>query len=180
MKNLRATLVLISMFCISIGYGQLEKGNLLVGGNVGFNIQFYDGSNAVNLGLRPTLLSLITDNLAVGGSLGLNYYKSGSTSYTSVGILPAGRYYFPSDSDRMAFFADAYIGVQMSNSKFSGRSESESALAFGFGPGLAFFLSEDVSIDAGLNFNRLGGDLDRSNLNFVIGFQVFLLRGEKN
>jgi opacity protein-like surface antigen len=73
----------------------------------------------------------------------------------------------------MAFYVDAKAGLQINRVSFDGDADSESALTFSFGPGVAYFISDDVSIDTGLNFNRIGGDFDQSSINLNIGLQVF-------
>ena len=76
----------------------------------------------------------------------------------------------------MSFFFDAQVGLQLISADFGSGSDSESAVALRIGPGVAHFISEDVSIDAGLSFNYLGGNFDQSNLGLNIGLQVFLIR----
>ena len=177
MKFLKLFIAFVLLLNMNTSYAQLEKGNLLVGGNAGLNLQFNQGDNTFSLFLNPHVLTFVSDNLAVGGSLGLNYFTAGSFSSFGLSILPSGRYYFPGEKDNLAFFVNGQVGLQLLNSNLG--SGTDSALAFGFGPGVSFFLSEDVAIDTGLSFNRFGGAIDTSSLNLTFGFQFFLNRKRK-
>ena len=166
---------------MNTSYAQLKKGNLLIGGNVGLNLQFDQRDNAFSLFLNPQVLSFVSDNVAVGGALGLNYFTAGDFSSFGLSVLPSGRIYFPGEKDNLAFFVDGQVGVQLLNSSFGAGfgSDTDTALAFAFGPGVSFFLSDDVAIDTGLSFNRIGGVVDISTLNVNVGFQLFLNRKRK-
>ena len=162
------------MMGLNTTYAQIEKGNFLIGGGVGFEMDLVeDGDNPFTIFLTPNVLNLINDNLAVGGALGVVHTKAGDFSNTSLGILPSARYYLSGLESNMAFYVDAKAGLQINRVSFDGDADSESALTFSFGPGVAYFISDDVSIDTGLNFNRIGGDFDQSSINLNIGLQVF-------
>ena len=176
MKNLKLFIVFLIVLGFNTSYAQLQKGNLLIGGGASFNLQFNDGTdNSFSFALSPNVLGLVTDNIAVGGSIGLSYSKFASVSNTSISFQPKGRIYFPSN-EHMAFYFDAGIGLQFLNLDINGGTDSETALVYSFGPGIAYFISEDVSIDTGLAFNRLGGFYDQSFINLRVGIQVFLNR----
>ncbi|MEM9921213.1 MAG: hypothetical protein AAF990_24140 [Bacteroidota bacterium] len=185
MKNFKILITFILLLVLNTSYAQLEKGNLLIGGSVALDMQLVeDGDNLLVVFVNPSILTLITNNFAVGGVVGLTYRKRGEASATSLSVLPSGRLYFPGLIDNVAFFVDAQIGLQLESFGFDGFSNTESAFAFGFGPGMAFFISDNISIDTGLSFYQAGDDVDQSStflssIHFNIGLQVFLTRKKK-
>ena len=178
MKNLKLLVLLVFILGFNSVNAQLQKGNLLIGGQAGFNVQFNEGDDSFSLSMNPNILALVSDNFALGGSLGFTYSSFIGFSNTAVGFLPQGRLYLP-QNDKMAIFLDAQIGLQFLNINFNGDSESETVFTYAFGPGIAYFISDDVSIDTGLSYNYSGGDFDRSSLNLTVGIQVFLTRKDK-
>jgi opacity protein-like surface antigen len=179
MKNLQRALFFFLLLVSIQATAQLEKGNLLIGGTAGFNIQFEDGDNVFNLELTPNVAKLISDNLALGGGLGVAYQKIGDFSSTALTILPWGRFYIPTGGESPVFFLDAKAGLALASFKFDDEDESESAFAYSVGPGMAFFITDNVSIDAILAYTRIGGDFDSSALGLNIGLQVFLGGGKE-
>ncbi len=177
MKKIQLLLISFLLLTCHLSMAQLAKGNIQIGGTVGFDIQFVEnGDNLFSLMLNPSVASFINDNVAVGGTLGLSYLKSGDFSTSVLNVLPLARYYLPGPTESTAFFAEAKAGLAIVSVDLGAADESESALQFAIGPGIAYFISDDVSIDALLAFNRIGGDIDQSNLLFNVGLQVFLIK----
>lgn len=177
MKNLRVFLIGIILFFSSQSFAQLQRGNLLFGGNANLELQLIDeGDNLFFFNLNSNIQSFVTDQLAVGGGIGLSYTKQGESSNTVLSIAPSARYYFPS-TEKMAFFADAAIGVQVFRFNSGFGDGSNSAFVFSFGPGIAFFISEDISLDVGLNLVRIGGDFDQTSIVLGFGVQTYIVKG---
>ena len=174
MKFLKWFVLFLMLLGLNNSYAQLEKGNLLIGGGVGLSLQFEDGDNVFGLSLNPSALSLVSNNIAVGGALGLSYINGDQFSSTSISFLPAGRFYFSGENENLAFYVDAQAGVQIVRASFNGNSDTETVMTYRFGPGVSYFISDEVSIDTGLLFNHVGGEFDRSSLNLTMGLQVFL------
>ena len=178
MKNLQLTSVsILLLITFQIASAQLNKGNILLGGTAGFDMELMDGSdNLYTLMLNPNVATLVTDNVAIGANLGLVSIKSGDYSTTVLNFLPLARYYHSSESGKTAFFLEAKAGLALISydSWFGDDASTETAFQFAAGPGLAFFITENVSLDALLLYNRVTGDLDQSNLGFNLGFQIFL------
>jgi Outer membrane protein beta-barrel domain len=179
MKNLQLALFFFLLLVSSQATAQLEKGNFLIGGTAGFSIQFERGDNPFNVQLSPNVASLISDNLALGGALAVFYQKQEDFSYSSFSILPWGRFYIPTGDASPVFFIDAKAGLALINSETSFGDESENAFQYIIGPGMAFFIADNISIDAILAYNRIGGDFDSSVLGLNIGLQVFLGGGKE-
>jgi len=181
MKNVLLFFTFILCVGLNDSYAQLQKGNLLIGGDVGFNIEFVDdGDNPFTILANPSILGLVTDHIAIGGVLGFGYSRTSSNfSSTAFSILPAVRFYIPGNNENLAFFFDVQAGVTISSFDFGVLSDSDTAFTFGGGPGISFFISDDVSIDTGLAYNRIGGGIEQSILIFNVGLQVFINRGNK-
>lgn len=178
MKKIQIVLTSLIIMTSHLAMAQLQKGNTLIGGTAGFDIQFSENDdNLFTLTLNPNLAGFITDNVAVGGNLGLTYQKSGEFSTTVLNLLPFARYYFSGSNDKQAIFLEGKVGLALFSVDFGGDSQSESALQYAFGSGIAFFLSDKVSIDAILAYNRIGGDFDQSGIGVNIGVQAYLFGG---
>jgi hypothetical protein len=178
MKHLKLLLVILLAMYSQQGMAQLEKGNLLIGGTAGFDVEFEENNdNFLTIAINPMVARMVTDNVAFGGSLGLVYLKVGDFSTSSFNVMPLVRYYVPGAGNAVLFI-EAKAGLARMGSSFSGESSSESAFQFSFGPGIAFFIADNVSIDALLAYNRIGGDFDQSSFGLNIGFQVFLASKE--
>ncbi|MBB2150704.1 outer membrane beta-barrel protein [Pedobacter gandavensis] len=149
---------------------QLEKGRLMVGGNVGYSRNSNEGpSNAAistntfksnAFAISPTAGYFINDNLAIGTNISYTNRKSNSTSYfrkeSLYGVNPFIRYYLNISSD-FKFFAEFMMGASLGKSDEvsngfiykNKRKEYSAALA----PGLAFLPAKKWSVD--LRFNLI-------------------------
>ncbi len=140
MKKSQLILTCLLLMISQLGIAQLEKGNLIIGGTAGFNIDIVeDDDNLFTLMLNPTIATFIDDNIAVGGNLAFTYQKNGDASASVLGLLPLVRYYFPGTSESSAFFIEAKAGLARVGFKSDNFDDSETAFQFGIGPGVAFF-----------------------------------------
>ena len=172
MKKLLFGILFLSITHLS--FSQTSSGNKMVGLDGNLSLVFVDNSDDLfNLNLNPNYGVFIQDNLAVGGALGINYQSLSGTSSTAFSLLPFARYYF-AEPDTYQFFVEAALGLYLQGQKNSFGSDNETALRYQFGPGMAFFLSDHVSFDLQLLFDRIGGNFDNSQLGVFFGFQVFL------
>lgn len=157
---------------------QIQKGNVLVGGDLAdFNLGL-NSPNVFNINITPKAAWFIEDNLALGGAvnLGLQTAKGQGTITTySVGAL--GRYYTGSDVAILKhgrFFGEATVGVGGINQ--SGGS-STNGLNLSFGPGFAYFITPSIGLETLLKYNGLAGfgnQTYQNNLDLNFGFQIYL------
>ncbi|MCX2451974.1 outer membrane beta-barrel protein [Pedobacter sp. PLR] len=146
---------------------QLEKGRLMIGGNVGYfrsnqESQFYN-HKLKSLSISPTAGYFIKDNLAIGTSLRYYSNKINASNYiqkqSSYALIPFIRYYLNISSE-FSFFAEFALAAGIGNSeefalhepyyrKESKYKEYGAALA----PGLAFLPAKRWSVN--LRFNLL-------------------------
>lgn len=177
MKRLIALVGLLS--CVAFanpGFAQLEKGNLLVGGNL-MNMDMALGSSSrFSLDLVPKLGYFIKDNVVIGGLLGVDYSTAknqGNTFRYEVGTF--GRYYLSPDqveplTNHGRFFAEANLGL-------GGDNNASFGLSYGVGPGYSYFITKNVGLEALLKLQGIAGTGASVGLGFGLGFQIYLPSG---
>jgi len=182
----KLTLAAAAVFCSSIAVAQTQQGNIMVGGDISnFNLNFLGGGGgtAFQMDLTPKVAYFIKDGLALGGygRLSLVTAKDAGTA-TTYGIGALGRYFVEDKnvrklefSKRSRFFVEANAGFGgSSNSK---TSASTTGLDLGVGPGVAYFITPNVSLEALLKYELtvgFGSATTSNRLNLGIGFQVYL------
>lgn len=168
------------MFFLTISlysFAQVQKGDRLIGGTAALRLDFNDaGSDLFSLSLNPNYAKFVSDNFAVGGAVGLTFIKLGDINSTNINLLPMVRYYFNNSNESNIFFLEAKAGLAF----IDVGSASESAFQFSVGPGIAFFIADNVSIDAILAYSRIGGAFDQAGVALNFGFQVYLNSSNNN
>jgi hypothetical protein len=171
---------LITFVCLSIiAQAQPVKGNVLIGGDFNMDFAWAGEDNSVfSFNINAISAVLLNDNFAVGGGLGYGLSVLNDLGFTtsSVTVYPVIRYYFNSDVP-IKFFFDLRPGVAIVSVNSDFGDDGEAAFIFRGGPGLAAFLSDDVSVDFSLNYYRepSGGFQDSFNrIGLNVGLQVFI------
>lgn len=182
MKKL--VLIAAALFTISVVNAQTQKGYYLIGGNIG-NIggTFQKGSSAFQLGITPKVAWFVRDNVAIGGQveLGLNTAKDAGTVF-SYNVGPIGRYYFGDATDNVKstrVFAEANVGIGGENN--SKAKTSTNGFVAGIGPGLAYFINENIALEALAKLNLktgFGSSAAAFSPNIGVGFQIYLPSGK--
>ncbi|MGB6153761.1 MAG: hypothetical protein WBG48_17395 [Pricia sp.] len=178
-----------------------ERGDVMLGSDLGsglvntasdglfgINVGLNDGAG-FNLGLSPKLGYFLNENFMVGAAINLGFSKSpqdeaGEAVETfGYGLQGLTRFYItPGDvganglPPRSRFFVENNLGVAGLSIN---NGPSTIGFAFGFGPGLAYFVSENVAFEATMKYNGLLGkstDDYQNSLGLNIGVQVFLDR----
>lgn len=182
----KLTLAAAAVFCSSIAVAQTQQGNMMVGGDISnFNLEFLGGGSgtAFDMSITPKVAYFIKDGLALGGyvNFGLSTAKDQGTS-TTYGIGALGRYFVEDKkvrkmefSKRSRFFVEANAGFGGRN--YSGAGGSTNGLDLGVGPGIAYFITPNVSLEALLKYNLtvgFGSATTSNRLNLGVGFQVYL------
>ena len=172
-------LLLGFLFSASFAFAQIQKGNVLVGGDLaGFNLGL-NHSGYFNMNITPKAAWFVKDNVAIGGYVNLNLATAkdqGTT--TTYGIGGLGRYYVNDPKINVLkharFFAEVNAGIEGNN--YSGGS-STNGLGIGFGPGLAYFITPNIGLEGLLKYDGIigfGSQATSSSLDFNIGFQIYL------
>lgn len=172
-----------SIFSIALLIGtasaQIQKGNVMVGGNL-TNINLgLDAPKIFSVDITPKAAWFVEDNLAVGGyvNFGLETAKNSSTT-TSYGVGALGRYYAGKDVEVLQhgrFFAEATVGIGGVNVSNGGGNTN--GLNLSVGPGFAYFITPNIGLETLLKYNGLvgfGNATTQNNLNLSFGFQIYL------
>jgi len=177
---------LFLLIVIGLSYSanaQTSKGWFLIGGDVSnIRLDFQEGNTNFDFRLTPKVAWFIEDNFAVGAEVLIGVTTSDGYSNFDYGIGPVGRYYFPSKSTatpaKSRWFLDANVGIFGSNTKVSGEpSTNTNGLGLGFGPGFAYFLNQNIALEALAKYNLtvgFGNSTTTNSVNLGIGFQIYL------
>ncbi len=169
--------LIIVLFTTVFTFGQTDEGNKLVGGTVSFGTQFVQNNdNLLFLNFNPNYGRFVTDHIAAGAGINLFFQKiSSNSNETSLSFLPFGRYYV-GNSDVLQFYVEVKGGFIYQRTSNSGGATNNNGFQINAGPGVAFFLNENVSLDFLVNYRYLRFDefiVDR-RLIFNVGFQIYL------
>lgn len=179
---MRKSIVLLTVlvFAASTSNAQLEKGNMLIGGNIAnFNLGLKKGS-AYNIALVPKAAWFINDNIAVGAyvNFGVAGAKDAPTTLT-YGVGPLARYYVSNSSVNLLrhgrWFVEGNAGIGGENISDGGNSTN--GLDLGVGPGYAYFITPNIGIEGLLKYYGqvgFGNTTSTSNLGLSVGFQIYL------
>lgn len=185
-KLQKLTLALTALLFSTAAVAQTQKGNLMVGGNISnFNLNFLGGGGgtAFTMDLTPKIAYFIRDNVALGGygRLRLETAKDAGTNTTyGVGVL--GRYFVEDKNVRQLEFSKRSRFFLEANAGFGGNNYSESGannngIDLGIGPGVAFFITPNVALEALLKYELtvgFGSATTSNRLNLGVGFQIYL------
>ncbi|MGZ3872686.1 MAG: hypothetical protein ACXVJD_07195 [Mucilaginibacter sp.] len=158
---------------------QIQKGNVLVGGNFANLSLGLDDSKVFSLDLTPKAAWFIEDNIALGAyaNLGIQTAKNSSTT-TNYGVGALGRYYTGEDVEILKhgrFFGEATLGLGGVNVSDNGGHTN--GVDLGVGPGFAYFITPNIGLETLLKYNGVAGFGNaayQSTLNLSFGLQVYL------
>ncbi|MEP6682177.1 MAG: hypothetical protein ABJA35_02915 [Parafilimonas sp.] len=182
MKKIIASLIFASSLLISQkSDAQLEKGNVLVGGDIAdFNLGLNKNSD-FRMTINPTAAWFIQNNVAVGAYLNLGVDAVKGATATSYGVGALGRYYLGTDKvntetflKHTRAFIEANVGVEGNNVS---HGASTNGLGIGFGPGLAYFITPNIGLETLLKYQGIVGFGNaplNSRLDLNVGFQIYL------
>ncbi|PJJ84032.1 hypothetical protein [Mucilaginibacter auburnensis] len=158
---------------------QIQRGNVLMGGNIANLSLGLDNSKQFSFDLTPTAAWFIEDNLALGGYIdfGVTTAKN-SPTITRYGVGALGRYYAGNDVEILRhgrFFGEVNAGFGGINT--SNGTGNTNGLALGFGPGFAYFITPNVGLETLLKYKGVAGFGNaayQSTLTLSLGLQVYL------
>lgn len=169
---------MMSAAAVTVANAQVEKGNVLVGGDIA-NMQLgLNGGGNFSMLVTPKAAWFIQDKVAVGGYalFGLETAKGAGVSF-NYGAGALGRYYTGRSLEnvpRTRFFVETSVGIEGYNPAVG---DNTNGLALGVGPGLAYFITPNVGIEGLLKYTGIigfGSSEATSLLNLNVGFQVYL------
>lgn len=163
---------IVVFFCsIGISTAQLQKGSTLVGGGIGNLSLGLGDKNVFNITLTPRVGYFIQDNVAIGGKVGLTYTAQPGDDAYSYNVNAFGRYYFgPEEFDTLLkqgrWFLEAGAGL-------GGKRGADIGFDINFGPGYAYFITDNISVEGLLLYNGTFGDGSSNGLSLNVGFQIY-------
>jgi hypothetical protein len=169
MKRISLSL-LVFLFLGFAATAQTEKGNWLVGGNLGLNT----AKNDTKFSFSPSAGYFFLHNFAAGAKVNLSFTKVVDTKTTDIGIGPFARYYFGTMNIRP--FADVELSFDSRKTTIAASSKTKNSNSFFIGGGLAAFINRNVAIEglAGYKRTSFAKDPSTGGFNLSIGFQVYL------
>lgn len=179
MKKIIVILIVFFALFSNKSSAQLQKGNLLVGGDLANLNLILGGSSSFSATIDPKIAFFIKDNTAIGVyiNFGLQTAKHAGTSY-NYGVGALGRYYINDPKTNVLkqgrLFFEGNIGIQ--GVKISGGSNTN-GLGLGIGPGYAYFITPNIGLETLLKYNGIvgfGSQPYSSTLSLNIGFQIYL------
>jgi len=179
MKKLIGILVIACTFFANKTIAQIQRGNVLVGGDIAkFNLDL-GGGGAFQTTIDPKLAFFLKDNLALGAYIdfGLATAKGAGTT-TNYGVGALGRYYINDPKTNVLkhgrLFFEGNVGIE-GISVSSGANTT--GLGIGIGPGYAYFITPNIGLETLLKYNGIvgfGSQAYTSSLNLGVGFQIYL------
>lgn len=154
------TFFLVLIICTTAN-AQIQDGAIMAGGNLGFT----SASNFNTFYLNPKIGYFFAKNVAAG--LDFSYYNPGSL----VSVGPFLRGYLT--------FSDFSVFGHTRMVYSSGKDRVGNAFGFGIGPGLGYFISDNVAIEAVAEyFIPQLSETSANRFTTNIGFQVYFNRSE--
>lgn len=187
---------------------QTEKGRFTIGAQIAnLTYQNQNGGRTISASINPSIGYFVADGLVVGSGIPVSIANGKSTNDNSynqfksnsfaIGLAPFVRYYFGRNKFK------PYLGVAYSYSKLTTNSSHNDQTgpysyegkgkATSFIPtiGLAYFVSPNLGLTIGLNYNwnhqdqtlnyststgpsTVTGDSDTKSVSLGIGFQLFI------
>ncbi|MCW3080744.1 hypothetical protein [Segetibacter sp.] len=167
---------------IFVAKAQIQRGNVLVGGDIAnFDVGLNRGS-VFNVNISPKAAWFIRDNTAVGAYLNLGYQTAkGQGSDFLYGIGALVRQYSGGNAvpavRHTRLFVEANVGIDGINHSASSTNTTTNGLGLGIGPGLAYFITPNIGLEGLVMYRGILGFGTRatsSNLNLNVGFQIYL------
>ncbi len=175
------------LFLAGRANAQLQKGNLMIGASLAdIQLNLQSGNTKFGFELSPKLGYFVDDNIAVGGMIKIGLESSKGYLDFEYGIGAFGRYYVSDPRTILLkharFFAEASIGVNGYNTRSESVSgvtisTSTNGLGLGVGPGVAYFLTPNIGLEAMLKYDLavgFGNSTTNNKFSVNVGFQIYL------
>lgn len=182
---------LIVTFVVSclanVSYGQVQKGNLLMGGDGQFSAGKSKDETFVNGALSPNIGYFISDHFGLGIGIPYAFGKYTGMINHSIGISPFARFYFLT-KEKSSFYIplNIHFSTLVYNSQYTTTNTIYSYSAASLGIGYVYFISSSVGLEPSLvyHFQRTSNNIMANSLstfngvNFRVGFQFYLNRNK--
>jgi hypothetical protein len=181
------------LLCASMGLlgmsrssAQIQQGNLLVGATLGdLKLGLQSGNTSFSIAVSPKIGYFIKDNIVVGAMVNLGFSTDHYSNVFDYGVGAFGRYYFGQKENMVImqharFFVEGNVGITGQNSDQKGSSAgsvSTNGLGLGIGPGVAYFITPNIGLEALLKYDLgvgFGNATTSNNFGINVGFQIYL------
>ncbi|OEK00157.1 hypothetical protein BFP97_00880 [Roseivirga sp. 4D4] len=184
---MKKTVLLLAMTLVSsFAFGQIQKGDVQLGGSLNYSNFEAGGQETTNFRLVPRAALFLSDNTSLGVSLGYEDQSSGGIETNQFFFGVYARFH-KSVSDKFYLFLQPDVSFGSGTTNPLGNQEFDlNSFNFGLMPGMMYFLSEKIALDmtfAGIFYNNTdtatGGEITRyglnMNLNAVsVGASIYL------
>jgi hypothetical protein len=173
---MKIQVTIIFLFVSLFTFSQTEKGNWLVGGNVGFQT----GENTNQFIFNPNVGAFVSNNLAFGGNLNFNSSKFGDVKSTAFGIGPFIRYYIGKAKTKPFLVSELnFLTNSVEDDNFK---VNNSGVGWLLGLGFAAFINDNVAIEgvSGYNYAKYKDADGSGGFALRFGFQVYLNKNGVN
>ena len=184
MKKISALIIAgMAIFGAHKASAQIQKGNMMVGASLAdMNIKLQKGNTDLSLTLNPKIGYFIQDNIAIGAEVKIGFAHNSAANSINYGVGAFGRYYVSSKQFELLkharFFGEVNAGLVGDNIKPKDMpSVSTNGLGIGFGPGVAYFITPNIGLEALLKYNLgvgFGSSTTTNNFSIGFGFQIYL------
>jgi outer membrane protein W len=167
--------LLLSMTVIMV-FGQTNKGDWMIGGNIRVNTAKSNNEFTI----QPIAGYFFAKSFAAGTEFKLSYSKFGAEKSRSIGIGPFARYYFNLNNSSFKPLVHSTVTFESVNTNENGTESTNTVTSIYILGGAAYFINENVAIEALAGYNRSKYENQDSEGGFVFrfGFQVHLLGKE--
>ncbi|HEX8547444.1 MAG TPA: transporter [Cytophagaceae bacterium] len=170
--------IALSSFIFTTSYAQVEKGKFILGGliNPNFTKNNYGGmdDNTWRINTQVRAGYFLTERFNLGIDLGNDFvsYKRDNGGSKSISIMagPFMRYYFV--NEKLGLFGEAGTGLGISSTKnnYDGMSDDKwtsNAAYVKFGPGLNYFIKENIALEVLMTYQRHWREFQSTNVYAV-------------
>jgi hypothetical protein len=165
-----------------VASAQIQRGNVLVGGDLSNFELGLNESGSFIMDISPKAAWFIRDNMAIGAYTRFRFETAkGTSSKITYGVGALARQYMsdnaiPAVRHTRVFF-EANVGIEGENDNRTTPKTSTNGLGIGIGPGISYFITPNIGLEGLFKYNGIlgfGTDPTTSRLDLSIGFQVYL------
>lgn len=179
MKKILISMIVACIIIPATSKAQLQKGNVLVGGDIANLNLTLGGGGYFHVTIDPKAAWFIKDNVALGGYVSFDLSTAkGSKTNTTYGVGALGRYYINDPKTNLLqhgrLFFEGNVGIE---GQSAANGSNTTGLGIGVGPGFAYFITPEIGLETLLKYNGIvgfGSQAYNSNLNLNVGFQIYL------
>ena len=180
MKKL--AIAILPVFICYAATAQLDRGQLLLGGFMKFcnTSQKITGGKITQstISIHPDVGYFVKDKWAIGVNLDIGFdkykYPGSETKSSDAAVGLNSRYYFLPKTNRVNLLAEAAYALGVSK---DGNAEKENINRYSLSSALAWFVTEQIAIEAGLSYRSTKFELEEERINRLclqLGLQIHL------